>query len=364
MTALVPRPAADVSTESRDPRDEWPPHAKKLYEDLTAIYGKDDVLPTLAGGWIARQRSENTQRSYARGFRVFEEYAREKGTHPLNVKFMLADAFRQHLETAPTWVRVKGGRRGEMARIGPPLSDASRANALSAASSFFSYLDKVSEEGVKNPFDAVLRPRIDPDYSPTEGLTEEEWVVLLRTARDHHQPAAFRPRAYALLLMIYTVCMRIDSLLSADVEHLGYDSGHHVINTRVKGGTWKKKAIPPHTWHALMIYLNGRTTGPLFCTASGARLDEAAVWRLIRSIAKRAGLPQANSIHPHVAKGDAITHALTRPGAKLEKIQDWADHKDPRTTRRYDRRRGLLDDSPGYELAASLAGALDQTGTA
>jgi hypothetical protein len=43
------------------------------------------------------------------------------------------------------------------------------------------------------------------DYSATEGLTEEEWVHLLVTARDHHQPAAYRPRAYALLLVLHAL---------------------------------------------------------------------------------------------------------------------------------------------------------------
>ncbi|MFE5974397.1 hypothetical protein ACFQ64_19835 [Streptomyces sp. NPDC056460] len=60
---------------------------------------------------------------------------------------------------------------------------------------------------------------------------------------------------------------------------------------KVKGGGRKKKPIPPATWDALMEYLDGRTTGWLFCTASGAQLDEPAVWRLLQSLAKRAGLP-------------------------------------------------------------------------
>jgi integrase len=275
---------------------------------------------------------------------------------------MLADAFRLHLQTAPTWIRVKGGKRGEMAPAGPPRSDASRAQVLSAASSFFDYLDKVSDDRVvKNPFDAVLRPTIDPDYSATEGLTEQQTALLVRTARDLHQPAAYRPRAYALLLMLYALCLRIDSLLAARVEDLGYDRGHHVLDVRIKGGTRKKKPIPPYVWDALMTYLDGRTTGPLFTTASGGRLDEPAVWRLIRSLAKRAGLPQQASIHPHVIKGDGITHALAKPGARPDKIQQWADHKDSRTTQRYNRRKSLLDDSPGYELAAAMAEALQPT---
>ncbi|WP_255923075.1 hypothetical protein [Streptomyces humicola] len=44
----------------RDPRKQWPPHAKKLFDHLAALYGEDDPLPTVAAGWVAHQRSANT----------------------------------------------------------------------------------------------------------------------------------------------------------------------------------------------------------------------------------------------------------------------------------------------------------------
>ncbi|MFG2548270.1 tyrosine-type recombinase/integrase [Streptomyces sp. NPDC048594] len=211
---------------------------------------------------------------------------------------------------------------------------------------------------MKNPFDAVQRPYLDPDYSPTPGYTEQEWATLVVTARDHHRVAAYRKRAYALLLMLYTCCLRIDSLLAARVEDIGYDRGHRVLLLKkMKGGGRKKKPIPPVTWDALEEYLGGRVTGWLFCTASGGQLDEPAVWRLLQSLAKRAGLPLRG---PHGVKGDAVTHALAKKDARPDKVQSWADHKDSRTTQRYNRRKELLDDSPGYSLAADLVAAAVQ----
>jgi integrase/recombinase XerD len=50
----------------------------------------------------------------------------------------------------------------------------------------------------------------------------------------------------------------------------------------------------------------------------------------------------------------AITFALD-VGATLRDVQDYADHKDPRTTRRYDRARDSLDRNAAYAVAASLA---------
>jgi integrase len=92
-----------------------------------------------------------------------------------------------------------------------------------------------------------------------------------------------------------------------------------------------------------MEYLDGRTTGWLFCTASGAQLDEPAVWRLLQSLAKRAGLPLRG---PHGVKGDAVIHALAKPDARPDKVQQWADHKDSRTTQLYNRRRELTRRQP------------------
>lgn len=74
--APVPGPRATLTAFRRDPRELWPEYARKLYDHLAAHYGEDDPLPTLAASWIAHQRSLNTQKSYARGFRIFEEFAR------------------------------------------------------------------------------------------------------------------------------------------------------------------------------------------------------------------------------------------------------------------------------------------------
>ncbi|MEV6976275.1 tyrosine-type recombinase/integrase [Kitasatospora sp. NPDC093806] len=100
--------------------------------------------------------------------------------------------------------------------------------------------------------------------------------------------------------------------------------------------------------------LSDRTSGPIFITRTGARLRESEVWKLLRRRGRRTGLPQAGSIHPHVLRGDGITDALDA-GDKLEDVQDAADHKDPRTTQRHNRRRRRLESHPGYGLAARLA---------
>jgi site-specific recombinase XerD len=349
MGEIVVRPnAGQLATASRTAVDDWPAEAIDLAAELAEHYPNGDQLPALAGAWIARQKTRNTRVTYSRQFRVWEQYARETGTHPFEARFPLAEAFSRHLETAPTMQPVKGGHRGEKAPTGPPRSDAARANVLSACSSFHTYAGRARSEGI-DPFAMVVRPELERDDSTTQGSTEDESALLLAAAYKDS------PRAYALLLAMYSMALRLDSALAAQVEDLGHDTGHRTLNVRLKGGRRKRKAVPPATGHAIDLYLNGRTTGPLFQTRTGCPLDPKYVWKLVRRLAAVAGIANAATFHPHVLKHDAVTHALAAPDAKLHHVQDFADHKDPRTTRIYDRRRGRLDSSPGYGIAARIA---------
>jgi hypothetical protein len=79
-------PAGALDLLRRDPCDDWPSHARDLFRLLADRYGEGDPLPLAAAGWIAHQRSVHTQKNYAQHFRVFEQYARECGVHPLLVR--------------------------------------------------------------------------------------------------------------------------------------------------------------------------------------------------------------------------------------------------------------------------------------
>lgn len=333
MSELAVRPVGAVATEHHDPRDDWPDEARALADHLAAIYGDADPLPTMAGGWIARQKSRHTRRAYARTFRQWEEYARSTGIHPLKAKLPLADAYAKHLAKTPT-------------RLGKPPSDASQAQALAAAGSFYTYATRL--QGVdSDPFAAVNRPYVDPDYSPTEGMTEEETTRLIQTAAD------WAPRSYALVMLLYLTGARVDELLSLDADQLGYDRGHRTLPLTQKGGKKRPAPVPPLALDALLAYLGHREDGPLFATDTGRRWTQPEVWKHLRVLARRAGIPQADSIKPHTLRHQFITDNLAN-GVPLQDVQDAVSHSDPRTTQRYNRRRRQLDNHPAYALAAKL----------
>jgi site-specific recombinase XerD len=92
-------------------------------------------------------------------------------------------------------------------------------------------------------------------------------------------------------------------------------------------------------------------TGPLLVTATGGRLRQGHLWELARRLARAAGIGAWTELSPHSLRHSAITFALDA-GAALRDVQDYAGHKDPRTTRRYDHSRDSLDRNAACAVAA------------
>jgi integrase/recombinase XerD len=58
-----------------------------------------------------------------------------------------------------------------------------------------------------------------------------------------------------------------------------------------------------------------------------------------------------HTVSPHSLRHGFVTAALDA-GVPLHRVQDAAGHRDPRTTRRYDRARGALDNHAAYVVGA------------
>ena len=93
----------------------------------------------------------------------------------------------------------------------------------------------------------------------------------------------------------------------------------------------------------------------------GRRLDRHGAGRIVRRVARRAGITKP--VTPHTLRHAFITAALDA-GVPLRDVQEAASHADPRTTIRYDRARGSLDRHATYIVAAYIAGAARQSAPA
>jgi integrase/recombinase XerD len=155
------------------------------------------------------------------------------------------------------------------------------------------------------------------------------------------------------------------------------DRGHRVLWVTRKGGERQPLVLPAPVLERLDAHLAERadldrrpvrtgdlmSTGrdrPLIATANGRHMLPAGVWALMRQLGRAAGLPGelVGRMGAHSMRHSFATLTLDA-GGNLRDLQDAMGHKDPRTTRRYDRARGRLDRSPGYLLATYLANGQD-----
>ena len=175
-------------------------------------------------------------------------------------------------------------------------------------------------------------------------------------------------RSAAVIRLLLHNALRVDEVLGADITDLGSDRGHQVLTVLGKGNRRAKVALTPGTLGALHAYLEDRaaeagiggaaqswrsTGGPLLATTSGGRMRPSQLWELVRRLAAAAGIGEADQLSAHSLRHTAITMALDA-GVALRDVQDYARHRDARTTRRYDHSRDSLDRSAAYAVAAYL----------
>jgi integrase/recombinase XerD len=113
--------------------------------------------------------------------------------------------------------------------------------------------------------------------------------------------------------------------------------------------------LAPRTARAIDLAIGERCEGPIFTTLAGQRLDRHGAGRIVRRVARRAGL--AKKIGPQTLRHAFITVAqFGRRSAAARRAGSCVARR-PRTTMRYDRARVSLDRHATYIVAAYIAGA-------
>jgi site-specific recombinase XerD len=305
-----------------------------------AMLGEREQL--LAAAWLASLRSARTRRAYAGDWIGWHAWLSEREVDVLA-------AGRVHVDA---WVRGQQDAGAAATSV---------RRRLSALSSFYGHCaahDLVP--GV--PTAGVARPAVDPDHTATIGLDRAQARALLAAAEADAAPQGRRNLAVVRVLLHNGI--RADELLAADIADLSHDKGHRVLAVTRKGNRKARLPLTPATWDALEACLDERAaaagaqhwselSGPLLATRSGGRMRQNHLWRLVRRLAKAAGIESWRQLSAHSLRHTAITLALDA-GASVRDVQDYAGHRDPRTTRRYDHSRHSLDRNPAYTLAAYL----------
>jgi integrase len=148
--------------------------------------------------------------------------------------------------------------------------------------------------------------------------------------------------------------LRVSEAIGADIEALGLERGHRTLTVLRKGGKVVTVPLAPRTARAVDLTIGERLSGPIFIGSDGRRFDRHTAGRIVRRVARRAGVDKA--IGPHTLRHAFITAALDA-GVPLRDVQEAASHADPRTTMRYDRARVSLDRHATYIVSTNVGGA-------
>jgi site-specific recombinase XerD len=159
-------------------------------------------------------------------------------------------------------------------------------------------------------------------------------------------------REHALISLLAINGLRVSEALGADIEALGLERGHRTLTVLRQGGKIVTIPLAPRTARAIDLAIGERVEGPIFWGHNRERLDRDAAWRIVRRLARKAGINKP--VGPHTLRHAFITAALDA-GVPLRDVQEAASHADPRTTMRYDRARVSLDRHATYIVAAFLA---------
>lgn len=243
------------------------------------------------------------------------------------------EAKRAHLELYVRTLEEQGYARSTVGR------------RLSTVASYYRWC--VEEEVIdRNPAAHVRRPKVSQE-STTLGLDRDELGRFLV------QAGLMGGREHALACLLGLNGLRVSEACNTDIENISMERGHHTLLVDRKGG--KRVIIPlaPRTFRAILAVVGERKSGPILEGNKG-RLDRFEAYRIVRRIAKKAGIDKR--IHPHSLRHAFCTAALDA-GVPLRDVQEAMSHSDPRTTARYDRNRVSLDRHAAYVVHSFVAGA-------
>jgi integrase/recombinase XerD len=215
---------------------------------------------------------------------------------------------------------------------------------LAALSSLYKHLVRHGH-AARNPVGEVERPAINREEGSTLAFAKTQARKLL-DAPPEDTIASLRDRA--ILSVGLQVGLRRAEIAGLKVGDLHQNRGFDSLRVSRKGGRRDALAINPQTAARIRAYLEASghgadIDGPLFRPLrhngkrqnERRRMDPDAIDRLVRKYAGELGLDRGYSAHS--MRATFITTALEN-GAQLEDVQKAAGHRDPGTTKLYDRR--------------------------
>jgi integrase/recombinase XerD len=140
--------------------------------------------------------------------------------------------------------------------------------------------------------------------------------------------AADNERDRLIGLTLLGAGLRVSELTKLEVPDLDFRRRTLFVKES-KGRVDRLLPLPKFLAGPLRGWIGARKTGPVFPSPRGGHLTPRAVQKLIKRLAKKAGLPEWNrsrKYHPHALRHTFATRLL-RAGADIMEIKDLMGHQ-------------------------------------
>lgn len=203
------------------------------------------------------------------------------------------------------------------------LAPASQHRILAAVKSLFAfgcrlgYLQFDTARPLRLP---TLRNRL------AERILDEGQVQRMIALEVH-------PRNRAILLLLYGAGLRVSEACGLKWRDCQARDNGGQVTVHGKGGKTRTILIPLSVWESLVALRSaGDDDAPVFRSRKHGHLQKAAMERLVRKAARRAGVSQA--VSPHWLRHAHASHSLDR-NAPIHVVQATLGHTSLSSTSRY-----------------------------
>ena len=269
--------------------------------------------------------------------------ALEKNASPNTIASYRSDldryiAFLESIDvTAPDQVSEEHAARFLRTLRARGLSPRSITRNFSAIRGFHRYL--VGDGAARsNPTDLLDPPKLARTL-PDVLRPDEVEAILAEPGPTARDARSLWVRDRAILETLYATGIRVSELLGLRQADILEEAG--VIRVFGKG---RKERLVPIGRSALawigryrsecrpLLQRGPQAQDVLFLNARGTALTRMAIWKLVQSTARKAGVRR--EVHPHTFRHSFATHLL-EGGADLRAVQEMLGHSDISTTQIY-----------------------------
>ncbi len=263
--------------------------------------------------------SERTCRTYEQGLRDFSKFIGESEIYPALLRFLRLspiEAYRLALQYQSN-LRERGLASGTIN---------TRLTALRALVKFMQVMGLIQ-------WDLKVKNVRTESYRDTSGPTQDVFLRMLKKAKGQRLSAKAK-RDIAILMLHRYLGLRRGAVVNLDLEDVDLSAGKIAV---LEKGLQEKliKTLPEGTKAALQIWIEerGDHPGALFHNfhrdiTVRKRISGTGVYHIVRTLGEKVGV----KTRPHAIRHSSVTDLLELTNGNITGVQQFAGHKDVRTT--------------------------------